>query len=96
MRKSVKRICLKLQSQQKQTKKNGKVISVTTKENAVENNFVSKFAMPLDLGFFKHPVYPYGRKEDLVEMLEFNSYEKVIFCSGDATETRRLLNTSRI
>ena len=39
---------------------------------------------------------PYGRKEDLVEMLEFNFYEKVIFCSGDATAIRRLLNTSRI
>ena len=44
--------------------------------------------------FFKHPVYPYGLKEDLIERLELNSSEKVILCSGDTTATWKLPDIS--
>ena len=33
--------------------------------------------------FFKHPVYPYGFKEDLIIKLELNSSEKVILATGE-------------
>ena len=44
--------------------------------------------------FFKHPVYPYGLKEDLIERLELNSSEKVILCSGDTAATNKLSDIS--
>ena len=31
------------------------------------------FAIPLNFDFFKHPVYAYGLKEDLIVKLELNS-----------------------
>ena len=55
-----------------------------------EKTFDKKFAIPLDFHFFKHPVYPYGLKEDLIVRLELNSSEKVILCTGDTTATYRL------
>ena len=39
-------------------------------ENAIKNTFYKRFAIPLHFDFFKHPVYPYGLKEDLFVMLE--------------------------
>ena len=45
------------------------------------------FAIPLDFDFFKHPVYPYGLKEDLIVRLKLNSSEKVILCTGDNSGT---------
>ena len=35
----------------------------------------------MSFDFFKHPVYPHGRKEDLTVRLELKSSGKVIFCS---------------
>ena len=46
---------------------------VTTQENAIKKTFDKRFAIPLDFSFFKHPVYPYDLKEDLIVRLELNS-----------------------
>ena len=40
--------------------------------------------------FFKHPVYPYGLKEDLIVRLVLNSSEKVVLCTGDTNATYKL------
>ena len=53
-----------------------------------------RFAIPLDFDFFKHPVYPYGLKEDLIVRLELNSSEKVILCTGDTSVTSKLSDIS--
>ena len=58
-------------------------LTMTTQENAIEKTFDKRFAIRLDFGFFKHPVYPYGLKEYLIVRLELNSLEKVILCTGD-------------
>ena len=50
-------------------------ITVTTQENVLKNVFVERFAIPLDFDFFKHPIYPYRFKEDLILKLESNSSE---------------------
>ena len=42
------------------------------------------------VNFFKHPVYPYEPKEDLIVRLELNSSERVILCSGDTAATYKL------
>ena len=55
-----------------------------------EKTFDKKFEIPLDFHFFKHPVYPYGLKEDLIVRLELNSSEKVILCTGATTATYKL------
>ena len=39
--------------------------------------------MPLDFDFFKHSVYTYGLKEDLLIKIELNSAKEVILCTGD-------------
>ena len=44
--------------------------------------------------FFKHPVYPYGLKEDLIVRLVLNSSEKVVLCTGDTNATYKLSNVS--
>ena len=36
-------------------------------------DFGEMFAILLNFDFFKHPVYAYGLKEDLIIKLEFNS-----------------------
>ena len=48
-------------------------------ESAIKNTFGKSFGIPLDLDFFKHPVYPYGYKEDVIVRLELNSSEKVFY-----------------
>ena len=48
---------------------------------AIKKTFDKRFAISLDLDFFKHPVYPYGLKEDLIVRLELNSLEKGILCT---------------
>ena len=53
-----------------------------------------RFAIPLDFDFFKHPVYPYGLKEDLIVRLELNSSEKLILCTGDTSVTYKLSDIS--
>ena len=60
---------------------------MTTQENAIKKTFDKRFAVPLDFGFFKHPVYPYDLKEDFIVRLELNSSEKVILCTGDTSAT---------
>ena len=65
-----------------------------TKENAIRKTFGKRFAIPLDFDFFKHPVYPYGLKEDLIVKLELISSEKVILCNGDTAATYKLSDVS--
>ena len=50
--------------------------------------------MPLDLDYFKHPVYPYGLKEDLIVKVELHSSEKFHLCSGDTSGTYKLSDIS--
>ena len=69
-------------------------LTVTTQENAIKKTFDKRFATPLDFDFFKHPLYPYGLKEDLIVRLELNSSEKVILCTGDTSGTYKLSDIS--
>ena len=69
-------------------------LTVTTKENAIKKTFGKSFAIPLDFDFFKHPLYSYGLKEDLIVRLELNSSEKVILCSGDSAAKYKLSDIS--
>ena len=75
-------------------KSDGTELTVTTQENAIKKTFDKRFAVPLDFDFFKHPVYPYGLKEDLIVRLELNSSEKVILCTGDTNATYKLSQIS--
>ena len=68
-------------------KVDGRAITIIAKENAIKKTFDKRFAVPLYLSFFKHPVYPYGVKENLIVRPDLNSSEKVILCSGDTTAT---------
>ena len=68
-------------------KADGTALTVTTQENAIKKAFNKIFAISLDFDFFKHPLYPYGRKEDLIVRLEMNYAEKEIFCTGDTNAT---------
>ena len=63
---------------------------MTANENAIKKTFDKRFAIPLDFAFFKHPVYPYGLKEDLIVPLKLNSSKKVISCTGDTSATYKL------
>ena len=47
-------------------KADGTALTITTQENAIKNILDKRFAIPLDFDFFKHPVYPYGLKENLI------------------------------
>ena len=67
---------------------------MTTQDHAIKNTFDKQFAIPLDFELFKHPVYPYGLKEDLIVRLELNSSEKVILCTGDTSATYKLSDIS--
>ena len=68
-------------------KADGTALTLMTQENAIKKTFDEMFAIPLDYDFFKHPVYPYGLKEDLIVRLELNSSEKVLLCTGDTSAT---------
>ena len=68
----------------------GTALAVTAHENAIKNTFDKRFPIPLDFDFFKHPVYPYGLKEDLIVSLELNSSKKVILCTGDTNAIYKL------
>ena len=67
---------------------------MTAQENAIKKTFDKRFAIPLDFDFFKHSVYPYGLKEDLIIRLEVNSPEKVALCTGDTSATYKLSDIS--
>ena len=73
-----------------QNKADGMALAATTQENAIKKMFDKRFAILLDFDFFKHPLYPYGLKEDLIVILELNSLEKVIICTGDTSATYKL------
>ena len=75
-------------------KSDGTALRVTTQENAFEKTFDKRFAIPLNFDFFRHPVYPYGFKEDLIVRLELNSSEKVVLCTGDTLATYNLSDIS--
>ena len=57
------------------------------KKIEIKKSFSKRLAIPLDFDFFKHPVYPYGLKEDLVGRLKLISSEKMILCDRDTTST---------
>ena len=69
-------------------------LAVAMQENAIKKTFNKRFVVPLDFDFFRHPVYPYGLKEDLIFRLELNSPEKVILCTGDTSATYKLSDIS--
>ena len=69
-------------------------LTVTTQKNPIKKTFDKWFAIPLHFDFFKHTVYPYGLKEDLIVRLELNSSEKVILCTGGTNETYKLSDIS--
>ena len=51
---------------------------MTTQENIFKKTYDKRFAVPLDFDL-KHPVYPYGLKEDLTITIELNSAKDVIW-----------------
>ena len=75
-------------------KVDGTVLSLTNQENTIKKMFYKGFAMPLDFDFFKHPVYPYGLKEELIVRLELNFSEKVILCAGNTSATHKISDIS--
>ena len=75
-------------------KSDGTALTVTTQENTIKKTFDKRLAIPLDFDFFRHPVYPYGLKEDLIVRLELNSSEKVTLCTGDTSATYKLSDVS--
>ena len=75
-------------------KTDGTALTMTAQGNIIKKTFDKGFAILLDFDFFKHPVYPYGRKEDLIVRFELNLSEKVILCTGDASATYKLSDIS--
>ena len=69
-------------------------MAITVKLFAINKTFGKRFVIPLDFGFFKYPVYPYGLQEDLIVRLELNSSEKVLLCSLDTAATYKLSDIS--
>ena len=57
----------------------GTALTVTTKENVIKRTFDKRFVIPLYFDFFKHPVYSYGLKEDLIVRLELDTSKKVFY-----------------
>ena len=51
-------------------KADGTAFTLTTQENAIKKTFDKRFAIPLEFDFFKHPVYLYDFKEDLIVRLD--------------------------
>ena len=75
-------------------KADGTTLAVATQENAIKMKLDKRFEIPLDFYFFKHSVYPYGLKEDLIVRLELNSAQKLILCTGDTSATYKLSDIS--
>ena len=57
-------------------KADGTALTMTTQENVIKKTLDKRFTILLDFGFFKHPVYPYGLKEELIVRLELNFFRK--------------------
>ena len=49
------------------TKPDGTALTITTEENAIKKTVSNRFLIPLDFDFFKHPTYPYGLREILLQ-----------------------------
>ena len=75
-------------------KADGTSLTLTTQENVIKKTLDKRFATPLHLDFFKHSVYAYGLKKDLIVRLELNSAEKVILCTRDTNTTYKLSDIS--
>ena len=75
-------------------KEDGTALAVITRKNAIKKTFDERIAISLDFDFFKHPVYPYGLKGDLIVRLNLNSSQKVILCTGDTSATYKHLDIS--
>ena len=75
-------------------KSDGTALTLKTQENAIKKTFDKRFSIPLDFDFFKHPVYPYSLKENLIVRLELNSPGKAILCTGDTSATYKLSDIS--
>ena len=71
-------------------KADGTRLTLITQENGIKKTFDKRFAVPLSFNFFKHHVYPYELKEDLIVRLELNSAGKVLLCTGDISATYEL------
>ena len=56
-------------------KADSKALTFTIKENTTKKTFGKWFEIPLDFDFFKHLLYHYGLKEDLIVRLELNFSE---------------------
>ena len=54
-----------------------------TQEKAIKNTSGKTFVVPLNIDFFKRPVYSYPLKEDLTVSRSLNSTEKVTLFSRD-------------
>ena len=61
---------------------------------AFKKTFGQILTFLLDYDFSKHPVYPYGFKEDLIVSLQFNYSEKVIFSNRDSAAAYKLSDIS--
>ena len=75
-------------------KADGTALTLTTQENAVKKTFDNRFAITLDFDFFKHLIYLYGLRENLIARLERNSAGKVILCTGHTSATFKLSGIS--
>ena len=61
-------------------KSDGAALTLTT-QDVIKKTYDKKFAIPLDFDFFKHLVYSYGLKEDLIIMIKLYSAKEVILCT---------------
>ena len=75
-------------------KADGTALTVTMQENAIKKTLDRRFAIPLDFDLFKHPVYPYGLKENLILRLALSSSEEVILCPGNTYAKYKLSDIS--
>ena len=75
-------------------KADGTALTLTTQESAFKKTLDNQSVIPLDLDFFKHPIYPYGLKEDLIVRIELNSAGKLILCAGDSSAIYKLSDIS--
>ena len=73
-------------------KSDGAALTLTTQENVIKKTYDKKFAIPLDFDFFKHPVYPYGLKEDLIIMIKLYSAKEVILCTRVTNAIYKILD----
>ena len=72
----------------------GTAMTVITQKNVIKITFHNRFTIPLDFDFFKHPVYPFGLKEDLIVRLKLHFSEKVILCTEDTSAIFKLSDIS--